>query len=506
LEKIAILNINSDSVKMQLVKINKNKSYSTYRNVKMPINLTKDFYSDYFIKPAVIKDILSIITVYKKMMDEEEIKTAICYACPLFRDAKNNNGVLNEILNATGFEFNIINEQDEANFIYSAVINTFNKPKGLIISISNFSTTLVLYNRRNILETRYFDFGYESLYNKHFSDKKSAEEFCKDLKSEFSKSISSLEFLKNMSEEFEVVGCGNMFLNLGALARRSSRYSLNLEHNYPVNKVDFDKVYTLLKNQDMSKPSRIKDVSIEDSKYLLCAFTMMEVLFDNINKDIITISRTGFNEGVALNFAIPLTLEKPISDTLGYSLQVINEYYDNGSQNALQVYNLSMILFKQLKVLHKLGRTYVRVLRIASYLSNSGSRVNVFNKERIGFDIVLNSEIYGVSHAEILMASFVVKLCEVDNFNLSEWVKYKDLLNEADLEAVKKLAVILKIAESLNITGFGNILDVNCDILGDSVIMKTILKEEQEASLEIKCASLVGNEFKKSFNKNLEII
>ena len=148
----------------------------------------------------------------------------------------------------------------------------------------------------------------------------------------------------------------------------------------------------------------------------------------------------------------------------------------------------------------------MRVLRIASYLYNSGLRVNLFNKERNAFDVILNSEIYGVSHAEILMASFVVKLCEADNFNLAEWVRYKDVLNENDMHAVKRLAVILKIAENLNITEFGNVLDINCDILGDSVIMKTIITEGQDVSLEIKCASLVSNEFKKSFGKNLEII
>jgi hypothetical protein len=75
----------------------------------------------------------------------------------------------------------------------------------------------------------------------------------------------------------------------------------------------------------------------------------MEVIFEKVNKDVVAISRTGFNDGVALHYAIPLTLEKPISDALGYSLQVINEYYDNNSETAVQIYNLSMILFKQLK-------------------------------------------------------------------------------------------------------------------------------------------------------------
>ena len=53
-------------------------------------------------------------------------------------------------------------------------------------------------------------------------------------------------------------------------------------------------------------------------------------------------------------------------------------------------------------------------------------------------------------------------------------------------------------------TGFGRILDINCDILGDSVIMKTIT--ETPVVLEIKAGMLNANEFKKAFGKNLEIL
>ena len=74
-------------------------------------------------------------------------------------------------------------------------------------------------------------------------------------------------------------------------------------------------------------------------------------------------------------------------------------------------------------------------------------------------------------------------------------------LNE---DAVKKLAVILKLAESLDVTGFARIMDISCDILGDSVIMKTITKAE--VPLEIMQAKLASNEFKKAYNKNLEIL
>jgi hypothetical protein len=51
---------------------------------------------------------------------------------------------------------------------------------------------------------------------------------------------------------------------------------------------------------------------------------------------------------------------------------------------------------------------------------------------------------------------------------------------------------------------FGSVNDINCDILGDSVIMKTITSND--ANLEIKHDLLNANDFKKAFNKNLEIL
>ena len=66
---------------------------------------------------------------------------------------------------------------------------------------------------------------------------------------------------------------------------------------------------------------------------------------------------------------------------------------------------------------------------------------------------------------------------------------------KAAIDAVKKLSVILKIAEALDITGFGLVTDINSDILGDSVIMKTVV--EGDPNFEIKYTMLCGPEFKK---------
>ena len=87
---------------------------------------------------------------------------------------------------------------------------------------------------------------------------------------------------------------------------------------------------------------------------------------------------------------------------------------------------------------------------------------------------------------------------------MGEWMKYKDIVLEEDLDAVKKLGVLLRIAESLDRSHCGVVTGLNCDVLGDSVIMKTIVTGD--AALEIRNAEAANPEFKKAFKKNLEIL
>ena len=87
---------------------------------------------------------------------------------------------------------------------------------------------------------------------------------------------------------------------------------------------------------------------------------------------------------------------------------------------------------------------------------------------------------------------------------MAEWQKYKDIVTEEDLDAVKKIGVLLRIAESLDRTHCGVVKGLNCDVLGDSVIMKTELGGD--AALELRDAENASMEFKRAFKKNLEVL
>ena len=197
-------------------------------------------------------------------------------------------------------------------------------------------------------------------------------------------------------------------------------------------------------------------------------------------------------------------MDKPVSDVMGHSLNALLEFYGENRPHVEQVVMLSVQLFKQLRVLHKFPRQYLRILKVAAYLYEAGKKVSFYNFEKNSAYMILNSPINGVSHRDLVMASFVCSCTGIDDVNPQEWARYHDLVGDEDVDAVRKMGVILKIASCLDRSLSSAVAGINCDILGDSVIMKTELTGD--ATLELNSAAEVGAEFRKIFKKNLEIL
>ena len=128
-----------------------------------------------------------------------------------------------------------------------------------------------------------------------------------------------------------------------------------------------------------------------------------------------------------------------------------------------------------------------------------------FNYQKHSAYFILNSNLYGIAHKDLVLAAFVTEMFNKDEINMNDWVKYRELLTEEDVEAGKKLAVILKLAVALDKSRNNVITEINCDVLGDSVIMKTETNGA-DSMLEIKEAVGASADFRRVFKKNLEIL
>ena len=503
MEKIGIIDLGSNTARLVIVEMFTDGHYMVVDELKESVRLGQDMDRDGFLKPQRIAETIKTLKMFKRLCDASGVERIIAVGTAAVRRAKNQRSFLDEIQVSCNITIRVLSEEEEAVLVYRGVINSMDIPKGLILEIGGGSTKIVYYNRRNLLNFATLPFGAVTLTDL-FANDASPEDAAAHIEEFFTEQLKKLAWLKEVDPEVQMIGAGGSFRNLFKIAKLVRKYPLDTAHNYRLDTEDFTSIYDMLKALDVDKRKKIKGLSPSRADIMPAAMAIIKAFVSYMNINGFAICGCGLREGLMLNQALPITTEKPISDVLGYSLETLVKYHGCDPKHVEHVMQLSIQLFKQLRVLHKFSRQYLKILKIAASLHDCGRRVKYYNHARHSWYMILGSSIYGATHREIILAAFVAGCHNREEIPMAEWVKYKDLLLEEDLDTVKKLGVLLRIAESLDRTQCGVVTGLNCDVLGDSVIMKTELAGD--AALEIRDASSANPEFKRAFKKNLEIL
>lgn len=497
LEKVAVVEMDETSIKLVILDVAQGGYFNVYDKIVENIKLGDSVLNDNLISASLINESLTVLKLFRDVCDYNKVDRMVAISTSFIKNAKNQKSFFDEIYNNTTFSFTVLSSEEEIKAIYNGIINTVDVPKGVIINVGANSTYVMHYNRRTMINLATLPYGAVSLANSGLTYREIIENVNKDLK--------QFEFLNELEEEeLMFVGTGATMLSVGKLAKKVSHYPLDLDNNYVVSKEVFDVVFDKVKDLDLDKTQKLKGISEDRADSLVSGMAIVKGIVEYLKVNAVSISTGGLDEGIIYSYVVPEANDKPLSDMLTYSLDTIRCFYDRPNSNTLHVYNLAIILYKQLKVMHKLPRTYVKPLRIAASMYDCGTRVNFDNYSNYSLEVILNSKLNGVSHKDLLVAGFACKFQNLDNINLSEWVKYKDILTDEDLDAARKLGMIINLAASLDRSRSGNVYDVSCDILGDSIIMKTLVKKD--ATFEIREGMKTGSDFKKVLHKFLQII
>ena len=504
MEKIGIIDLGSNSARLVIVQLFAEGHFMVEDELKESVRLGHDMDRDGFLKPQRVAETIKTLKMFKRLCDASGVERIIAVATAAVRRAKNQRSFLDEIQATCGIRVEVLSQDEEATLVYRGVINSMDIPKGIILEIGGGSTKIVYYNRRCILHHTTLAFGAVTLTDLFADDGVSPEEQTKKIEEFFTEQFKKIEWLSEVEPDTQLIGVGGSFRNLYKINRIVRKYPLNTVHNYQFSSDDFRAIYDMVRVLDVEKRKRIRGLSTNRADIMPAALAIIKSFIDYLHIESFTVGGSGLREGIMFNEALPLTVERPISDVLSYSLNTLVKYYGCNEKHVEHVVHLSIQLFKQLRVLHKFPRVYLKVLKIAASLHDCGLKVRYYNHQNHSRYMILNSGIYGATHREIVLAAFVAGCHRKEDISPADWAKYKDIVTDEDLDVVKKLGVLLRIAECLDRSGLGMITGINCDVLGDSVIMKTELAGD--AALEIRQATLAGAEFKRAFKKNLEIL
>jgi len=496
LEKVALLELSNTSLRMSLYKVEEGEYFLPLGQFEERIGMDEHLDGEQLIRAPKVRECQSIIERFKQIAEAQEVARFISVASQAVTRAKNYQSFIDELGRTVGMAFKVLEDDEEISALYSATTNTLDLPKGIIVNISSTSTRILNYNRRIVLDNAVLPFGSNG------APANIAEQLAE-----------RAPFLKSLDAESVLIGIGGTFTSLGKLARKLTKYPLDIEHNYVADMPAFDAVYKFLSGLDPDKRQKLKGISDASANSILNGLMIVKAILEFSDLKKIVVSKGYRNTGLMFQSVMPTTVDRPLPDLLSHSLDVIMGNAGLDVAAGTRHYDLSLILFKQLKALHRLPRTYARILKVATFLERLSSTVGVTNAAKGNYSIILNLPLYGLSHREQVMAAFVSSCRRWEDFQLGDWVKFQSIMQESDLEAVKKLSNILALAGAMNIRNNGIVKDITCDILGESVIIKLVADPDGKAkldhdicALEVYCASKLSSEFTRAFGKNLDVL
>ncbi len=504
MEKIAIIDIGSNNTRIVIVNILEGGYFNVIDELKEPVRLAKGMEVDGFLRPARVQQLIKTLRTFKNLYESHRVSRVFAYATAAVRRAKNQKSFIEEVLSSCGIKLTVLSQEEEATLVYTGVINSMEVPKGLIVDIGGASVKVIHYNRRVMLFQDTLPFGAVTLTEKFAEISKDPVERSKLIEEYVVEAIKNLEWFENIDPDTQLIGVGGSLRNLGKISRRFKRYPLDMAHNYRIPFDEFDNIYNSLKALDIDKASRIKGLSSARADILPAALACMKAFERSDKFSEIIISGAGMREGAMFRYAVPSTMEKPISDILGHSIYTMLSHFNMNIAHSEHVFDISLQLYRQLKVLHKLPRMYVKILRVAAQLHDIGSSFKFYDHPRHSFYLILNSNLYGIQQKDLIMAALVAGMHGSQSLEGVEMQQYLTLLTPEDLEAVKKLGVIVRIAECFDRSMGAVIKSLSCDVLGDSVILKT--EANSDCTLEIKDALNAVPDFRRAFKKNLDIL
>ncbi|MCX8058926.1 MAG: Ppx/GppA family phosphatase [Spirochaetes bacterium] len=389
--------------------------------------------------------ILKIIDTIQKFKNISELYNAkiIAVATSAIREAANAEEIEQRVYNSTGVKIDIISPYEEGRLAYMGAIYSLDcyDKDATVIDIGGGSLQICRGKSGNIKKIKSYKMGVIRLTENYFE-----EGFDREKQKELINFIESqLEPVENYFINSEVyIGVSGTIENIARLCNKVSKNgdSNGLIINYENLDEIFKKLPDLLKDETIFE---FVDYSRKDT--IISGIILLKLIFEIFRIKKLVFSAFSIKEGNVIS----LIKKKYLSNIRHSSTKHLFKKINIDKIHVKNVSKFALYLFDILKNTHKLDKNWRDYLFTASILHDIGKIISFNNHQDHSEYIIINSQILGYTEREKKIISKVAKYHKNQNIDNEPY-------------EIKVLSGILRIADSLDKSGFSLFKEAKLDI------------------------------------------
>ncbi|MCI6222047.1 MAG: Ppx/GppA family phosphatase [Selenomonadales bacterium] len=503
MQRIAIIDIGSNSARLVISQIYSNGAYNMVFNQKETLRLSQRLTKDGRLDAKAFELTLSTMQAFAFMCRQNKADKIIAVATAAIRNASNGQELTKLVAEKTGINLHILPGTAEAFLSFLGTVNTLSVKDGILFDLGGGSTELVLFRDRQIVESVSIPMGAVNttamfnirgiLSNSVFSD----------VNYLLASKISKYAWLQDT--KLPLIGVGGTARTVARIIQKERHYPTSKIHNYAVTAQTVRNVFKRLRAMDLDTRKKVPGLSSERADIILGGMSIINYLLDVTGSKKIITSGCGLREGLFYDYYakqrfLPLIAE----DILEASTWNVLHLYSNNIEHCRHVASLVLTLFDSWSKPLGINRRYRRLMRVTALLHDIGITINYYSHARHSAYMILNAKLFGLTHTEQMMCAVVAAWHNGQAKNYFRNHSFRTLLTDREWEEVGKMAVLLGLAECLDYTESGKITAIRPRMEQGKAILE-ITKADGPALIEQHQLNENRAWFRKTFGKDLEI-
>ena len=506
MKRIAFIDLGSNSVRFVIYEISKTGSYRLIYQEKESVRLSENMWGTHELTKEAMERSLRALKGFVHMADAMEANTIKAVATAAVRLAKNGDAFIESVKERTGLDLECIAGEEEARLGFLGVINTIGLKDFIIFDLGGASTEITLVRNRYITKSVSLPIGALTLTGTYQKGDEYTPKELDKLTKVVKKTIKEHTWLRNV--KLPLLGIGGTARNIAKMDQRKLSYPITKLHNYEIPYHRFHEILEEVKGKTLEERKKISGLSSERADIIIAGLTIVEELFNYVNTKTLVVGGCGLREGLFYDYygLHYLGGNSIIDDILVHSAEnVLLGMTKHELVHAKYITDLAIKLYDELEPFHRADKNTRRCLIAASLLHDIGKRINYYSHARHGCYMLVNSNLYGLSHVEQAFSAFLVMNShgltpkEYKNF------LYGKLLDQEQRLLGQKISIILALAEALDESHEQFIRRLEVNLKYTDVQLVVTYLEGRDISVTKAAVEKLAKSFKKEFKKALKI-
>lgn len=449
-ERIAIIDLGSNSARLIVMHIYHNGAYNLVYNQKESVRLSEGMEEDNHLQNPAIDRAIHTLKTFSHLCQLHKVDKIIAVATAAVRNALNGTEFIKLVQTTTGIPLETISGEREAMIGSVAVTNTIDIADALLFDLGGGSTELTLIRDHKVAELISIPFGAITLSEHFQTQDKVTDEILANLNDFIQGKLTAIPWLANLN--LPLVGIGGTARNIAKMDQKRKNYPFPKIHNYRMGIMSLDSLWKILIKTNLSQRRKLPGLSSERADIIVAGMNIVKALFEVSSGSQFIVSGCGLREGLFMDYYLTRHCHEDIRpDILMHSTRNMLLFYKGTTQHAYHVAYLAIAMFDGWKELHTMTERERVLLKVAAFLHDIGITINYYDHARHSAYLVENARLFGLTHREQLLIAAIVGWHHGVNAKSMRRIYY-EFLDEPDWAIVRKLSLILALAESLDQT------------------------------------------------------